>query len=298
MWRNRVSWLMLPVALFVASASFLPAQEPFANTRPPGKNPNVAANPGVEDWYVPSKPGLPFTGKSVVTWTRGDGSGPQFAFMSMLARDSSGKLYFESRRRMAKSGDLQPRSNFGIIDAKEETRTTCYVATKTCRVDAFRHSVYPELENTEDAPRALTTESLGLGTSVIDELTGSQSRWLSPENCGNRWSWTWMCRSRKPTRAAEYLCGRSRSFREGSRIRDISLSLAIMRCWMTGPRRRGSVAAFGLALRRRKSRRRIAAEPRVLLFEMRAPGTARFWSLSAAKPDVESQFPISALPET
>jgi len=176
MWRNRVSWLMLPVALFVASASFLPAQEPFASTRPPGKNPNVAANPGVEDWYVPPKPGLPFTGKSVVTWTRGDGSGPQFAFMSMLARDSSGKLYFESRRRMAKSGDLQPRSNFGIIDAKEETRTTCYVATKTCRVDAFRHSVYPELENTEDAPRASTMESLGLGTSVIDALTVEGTR--------------------------------------------------------------------------------------------------------------------------
>jgi hypothetical protein len=96
--------------------------------------------------------------------------------MSMLARDSSGKLYFESRRRMAKSGDLQPRSNFGIIDAKEETRTTCYVATKTCRVDAFRHSVYPELENTEDAPRASTMESLGLGTSVIDALTVEGTR--------------------------------------------------------------------------------------------------------------------------
>jgi hypothetical protein len=176
MWRNRVSWLMLPVALLVASASSLPAQEPFADTRPPGKNPNVAANPGVEDMYVPPKPGQPFTGKSVVTWTGGDGSGSQFAFMSMLARDSSGKLYFESRRRMAKSGDLQPRWNFIIIDAKEQTRTTCYVATKTCRVGAFRHTVYAESEDTEDAPRASTTESVGLGTSVIDALTVEGTR--------------------------------------------------------------------------------------------------------------------------
>ena len=176
MLRNRVSWLVLPVALFVASASFLPAQEPFANTRPPGKNPNVAANPGVEDMYVPPKPGLPFTGKSVVTWTRGDGSASQFAFMSMLARDSSGKLYFESRRRKAESGNLQPRWNFIVIDPKEETRTTCYVATKTCRVDAFRHTVYAESGDAENAPRASATESLALGTSVLDALTVEGTR--------------------------------------------------------------------------------------------------------------------------
>ena len=37
MMRYRVSWLVLPVALFVVFATFLPAQEPFANTRPPGE---------------------------------------------------------------------------------------------------------------------------------------------------------------------------------------------------------------------------------------------------------------------
>jgi hypothetical protein len=173
--RNRVSWLFLPL-LFAASASFLQAQQPFANTRPPGKNPDVAANPGVEDMYVPPEPGQPFTGKSVVTWARKDGSAPQFAFLSMVARDSSGKIYFESRRGMTESGEVQPRWNFIIIDPKEATRTICYVATKTCRINAFRHSVYSESDEPEDAPRAATTESLSLGTSVIDALTVEGTR--------------------------------------------------------------------------------------------------------------------------
>lgn len=169
--RIRVSWLILPLALLAASPSYLAAQEPFANTHPSGMNPDVAAHPGVEDMYVPPKPGQPFTGKSVVTWTNRDGSASHFAFMSMLARDSSGKLYFESRRRMTESGEIQPRWNFIIIDPIEKTRTTCYVATKSCRINAFRRDAYADSEKTEEAPRASTTESVSLGTNVMDALT-------------------------------------------------------------------------------------------------------------------------------
>ena len=169
--RIRVSWLMLPLAFFAASPSYLAAQEPFANTHPSGMNPDVAAHPGVEDMYVPTKPGQPFTGKSVVTWTNRDGSASHFVFMSVLARDSSGELYFESRRRMAESGEIQPRWNFIIIDPKEKTRTTCYVTTKSCRINAFRRDAYAESEKTEDAPWASTMESVSLGTSVMETLT-------------------------------------------------------------------------------------------------------------------------------
>jgi hypothetical protein len=176
MMRYRVSWLVLSVALFVVFATFLPAQEPFANTRPPGKNPDVAAMSGVENMYVPPTPGRPFTGKSVVTWTSNDESSSHLAFMSMLARDSSGKLYFESRRRMTASGEIQPRWNFILIDPKEETRTTCYVATKTCRINAFLRAVYAKSEAAEDAPRASIMESVSLGTSVIDALTVEGTR--------------------------------------------------------------------------------------------------------------------------
>ena len=174
--RHRVSWLVLPVALFAASASFLPAQEPYAGTRPAGKIPDVAANPGAEDMYVPPKPGLPFTGKSTVSWTSPDGSTSHFAFMSMLARDSSGRIYFESRRRMTQSGEILPRWNFIIIDPKEETRTTCYVSTKTCRINAFRLTAYAKSEGGEEAPRASTMQSVSLGTSVMDALTVEGTR--------------------------------------------------------------------------------------------------------------------------
>jgi len=168
--RIRISWLMLPLVLFAVSTSFLSAQEPFADTSPPGKNPDVAANPGTENMYVPPKPGEPFTGKSSVTWTSRDGSTSHFAFMSMLARDPSGKLYFESRRRMA-AGELRPRAYFIIVDPKEETRTICYVSTKTCRINAFRRILYEQSAKSEDAPRASTTESISLGTNVFDALT-------------------------------------------------------------------------------------------------------------------------------
>ena len=141
-----------------------------------GKNPDVAAMSGVENMYVPPTPGRPFTGKSVVTWTSNDESSSHLAFMSMLARDSSGKLYFESRRRMTASGEIQPRWNFILIDPKEETRTTCYVATKTCRINAFLRAVYAKSEAAEDAPRASIMESVSLGTSVIDALTVEGTR--------------------------------------------------------------------------------------------------------------------------
>lgn len=176
MTRYCISCLSLPFVLFIASAVSLSAQEPFTTTRPPGKNPDVAANPGVEDMYVAPKTGQPFTGKSVVTWASQDGSTPHFAFLSMLARDSSGKIYFESRRRMAESGEIQPRWNFILIDPREETRMTCYVATKTCRINAFRRISYAESEKGEDVPRASTMESVGLGTSVIDALAVEGTR--------------------------------------------------------------------------------------------------------------------------
>jgi hypothetical protein len=77
---------------------------------------------------------------------------------------------------MTESGELQPRWNFIIIDPKEETRTTCYVSTKVCRINAFRRAVYAESEKNDDAPRASTMESVSLATSLIDALTVEGTR--------------------------------------------------------------------------------------------------------------------------
>jgi hypothetical protein len=174
--RFRASWLVLSVAFLIVFATSLSAQQPFANTRPPGKNPDVAAMPGVENMYVPPKSGQPFTAKSMVTWTSQDESSSHVAFMSMVARDSSGKIYFESRRTQTDSGEFRPRWNFIIIDPKEETRTTCYVATKSCRINAFLRAVYAKSEGAEEAPRASTMVPANLGTSVIDALTVEGTR--------------------------------------------------------------------------------------------------------------------------
>jgi hypothetical protein len=162
--------LVLNALLLLASPTLLLAQEPFDYTHPSGWHPDVAANPGVEDMYVPPRPGQPFTGKAVVTWTSADGSSSHVAFMDMLARDSSGKLYFENRRRLNASGEPQPRWRIDIIDPKEKTRTTCYVSTRTCRVNAFRRNVYAQSADVEDVPRASTMRSVSLGKNVIDAL--------------------------------------------------------------------------------------------------------------------------------
>jgi hypothetical protein len=176
MMRHRVSRLFLSAALLAPLSSSLFAQNPSADTRPAGKDPDVAAMPGVENMYVPPKLGQPFTGKSVVTWIGSDGSSSHFAFMSMVARDASGKLYFENRRRMLESGEIQPRSNFTMIDPKEQTRTTCYVEAKTCRINAFRRISYADSERIEDIPRASRMETTSLGTSVLDALTVEGTR--------------------------------------------------------------------------------------------------------------------------
>ena len=109
--RFRASWLVLSLALIIVFATPLSAQQPFAAARPAGKNPDVAAMPGVENMYVPPKPGQPFTAKSVVTWTSQDESSSHVAFMSMVARDSSGKIYFESRRTHKVPNDQHPPHN-------------------------------------------------------------------------------------------------------------------------------------------------------------------------------------------
>jgi hypothetical protein len=168
----RLSWMLLfamPVAL--------PAQTPntVASTVAPARNPDVAANPGIENMYVPPIPAQPFTAKATVTWTKNDGSQHEL-FMTMLARDSSGKIYFENRRMLNENGEPQPRWRFIIIDPQEKTRTNCYVNTKTCRIDAFRRVSYEDSEKVEDVGRARTVETANLGTSVIDALTVEGTR--------------------------------------------------------------------------------------------------------------------------
>ena len=137
---SRVTWLLLPTALLLTTAAVLPAQESSTplpvGTRPP----DAAANATIESMHIPTTPGEPFSGKSVALLTQiREGSTVRFGFISFVARDSSGRMYFENRRTLAPSGELLPRIYFIIIDPSEHTRAMYYVATKTCRIEAFRH---------------------------------------------------------------------------------------------------------------------------------------------------------------
>jgi hypothetical protein len=172
MQRAHISWIVLGISLAMPAATPLPAQSPnaVASMVAPARNPDVAANPGIENMYVPPMPAQPFTAKATVTWTKSD-STPHELFMSMLARDSSGRIYFENRRTFNENGEPRPRWSFTIIDPQEKTRTNCYVNTKTCRIDAFRRVSYEDSEKVEDLGRARTVETANLGTSVIDALT-------------------------------------------------------------------------------------------------------------------------------
>ena len=171
------SWPAFPAALLLLSASVLPAQEPSPTDLIPMRPPDALANSVIKDMYVPTTPGAPFSAKSVATLvaTR-HGSPMLFGFFSMVARNSSGQMYFENRRFFPASGEPAPRTYFILIDPGEHTRTVCYPATKTCRINGFKHISEAEPQTSVEAAPASTTESIALGTDVIESVTVSGTR--------------------------------------------------------------------------------------------------------------------------
>jgi hypothetical protein len=169
--RLRVSWLIFPAAVLFTSTAILCAQESSDTAIPPLMPPDAVANRIIDDMYIPTTPNAAFSGKSVASLTQTrHGSTLQFGFFSMVARQWSGRMYFENRRFFPVSGEPQPRTYFIIVDPGEHTRTICYVSTKTCRINAFRRVSYADSQSGDEAPPASATQSLSLGTNVIESL--------------------------------------------------------------------------------------------------------------------------------
>jgi len=167
-----VAWLVLPAAMLVASVALLPAQNSSTQELAGLLPPDAAANAVIADMYIPTTPSEPFSAKSVASLTQlRDKSTLRFGFISLVARDSTGRMYFENRRSLTASGEPLPRTYFIVIDPGEHTRTMCYVATKTCRINAFRRVTYAESEIRDETSAASTTESANLGTEEIDSIT-------------------------------------------------------------------------------------------------------------------------------
>ncbi len=182
MTRHRVWWFGFTALLLFTSAVAVPAQESAARVSVSAPVATAVAPPdlvqGIENMYVPPMPHAPFSAKSVASLSRTlhDGVTSYSEFFSLVARDSSGRIYFENRRPMPTSGDPVPRSYFIMIDPGERTRTICYVATKTCRINSFRRTTYAESQSHDEAPPASSSESVSLGTDVIEALTVSGTR--------------------------------------------------------------------------------------------------------------------------
>jgi hypothetical protein len=168
--RLRVSLLIFPAAVF-ASAAILCAQESSAPANATLRPPDAIASRIIDDMYIPTTAAAPFSGKSVASLTQTrNGSTLQYGFFSLVARQSSGRMYFENRRFFSASGEPPPRTYFILIDPGEHTRTICYVSTKTCRINAFRRVSYAESQPGDEAPSASATESVNLGADVIESL--------------------------------------------------------------------------------------------------------------------------------
>ncbi len=171
------SWPAFPAVLLLMSASVVVAQEPSATGAIRMRPPDALANSVIQDMCVPTTPGAPFSAKSVATLveTR-HGSLMLFGFFSMVARNSSGRMYFENRRFFPASGEAAPRRYFILDDPVEHTRTVCYPATKTCRINSSHHISDVVPQTSEEAAPASTTESISLGTDVIESVAVSGTR--------------------------------------------------------------------------------------------------------------------------
>jgi hypothetical protein len=171
------SWPAFSAALLLVSAYVLLAQESSATGAISMRPPDALANSVMQDMHIPTTPGAPFSAKSVSTLVETRHGSPMlFGFFSMVARNSSGRMYFESRRLFPASGEPAPRRYFIVIDPGEHTRTVCYPATKTCRINSFKHVSDTEPQTSEEAAPASTTESVSLGTDVIESVTVSGTR--------------------------------------------------------------------------------------------------------------------------
>ncbi|MGB6131457.1 MAG: hypothetical protein WBG54_06735 [Acidobacteriaceae bacterium] len=167
----------LAVFLLIPAGALRAQSSDDLTTAPAWRFPGPAVNRLMPDMIFQPTPGVPFSAKSVATLTMTDCKATlQYGFFSMVARSSSGRLYFENRRPIPNAGDEPaPRIYFILIDPGEHTRTICYLATKTCRINAFRHISVDASDTPDGTPAAATTAVSDLGSRTVDsmEATGT-----------------------------------------------------------------------------------------------------------------------------
>jgi hypothetical protein len=173
--------LFLLVGLLASLAAPLRGQEVSLAAPSQANSLDGPADGNIDGMDISPEPGEPFTAKVDVTRR---GADPRFLatqFFGIVARDSSGRIYFERWRAPqpwpSTSERLPPFDDYYqgspmyyfVIDPNESTRTTCYVATKTCRIFSLRQAGDLQQESGSKLP-ASTTESVSLGTRKLNGL--------------------------------------------------------------------------------------------------------------------------------
>jgi hypothetical protein len=95
-------------------------------------------------------------------------------FYCVVARNASGKIYFEGRRpitRKSPEGSLRSIDDehpdvFFIIDPQRNTRTRCVTRLRTCKIEALRQYVPSGSPPDNKLPRAIEIDVTALGTKT------------------------------------------------------------------------------------------------------------------------------------
>jgi hypothetical protein len=153
---------VLLATLFIGLSSSHAQSVPQLQRGPDGTS--HTSVPGIE---VLPFPGIAFTGKDNIVWTRPmDGGGAITTYVEAnVVRDSQGRVFRERHNYSpAKSNPQSTLTEFYVLDPVAHTRTTCVYATHHCNITLYRASLSPRVQpigSYDNGQRFLTRESIG-----------------------------------------------------------------------------------------------------------------------------------------
>ncbi len=157
--RTQLVRVFLPVFCLVylphllgQSSGFSPATN--APIEPPAvhaPDPDNGMSGPVANLFIPLATGQPFHAKIVLEVNRQlpDGTAVEQKYYTLVARDSNGREYRETRDLIPADSDRDPPIEFTIVfDPKTSLRTTCYPDQRICRQITFDPTQHPVDEPT------------------------------------------------------------------------------------------------------------------------------------------------------
>jgi hypothetical protein len=143
------------------------AQQSFAGA-PPETQQVMEADVVIDEMHISPDRGQPFSARMLEAYIRDGNAHSKIAFtkMRMVARDSEGRVYYDSPRTIYGSENFGPRTQFFVVDRKGGTLTTCYSETKSCRIDELYLVTEEKPPVNGLYPPSFTTNVMPLGEST------------------------------------------------------------------------------------------------------------------------------------